>query len=290
MTICCVFAEAVPMGATSLFGGASDGGFAAWLTNSIFVSALVAGVILLFARKAVRNAKIVPDGPQNLFEAVVENLYNAMESIVGRRMIGRSFGLLASLFIYILIANWFSLLPGVGSIGWSNEPLGPFHSATGEIEHPLLRPATSDLNLTLALTIVSMSLWFVWTMQEVGPWGFLKHTFGSKGGMTGILGMVLAVVFFLVGFLELISIGTRALSLPLRLYGNIYAGENLIGMMMGLGAEFHWPPWLATISSVLIPIPFSFLELMVGFLQALVFMLLTAVYIQLSTSHDEEAH
>ncbi|MGH8047402.1 MAG: F0F1 ATP synthase subunit A, partial [Chthoniobacterales bacterium] len=274
----------------SVFSATENGSFLAWLTNSVFVSAVVVFGILWFARKAVRNAQIVPTSPQNLFEAVIENLYNAMEGIVGRRMIARSFGLLASLFIYILIANWCSLVPGVGTIGWTTEPMGAFHSIAGEPQYPILRPATSDLNLTLALTIVSMTLWFVWTMQEVGPFGFLKHTFGSKGGMTGLLGAVLAVVFFFVGFLELVSIATRALSLPLRLYGNIYAGENLIGMMMGLGHEFGWPAWLANICSVLIPLPFAFLELGVGLLQALVFMLLTAVYIQLSTSHDEEAH
>ena len=265
-----------------------DAGFLGWLTNSIVVSAVVALLILWFARKAVRNAKIVPDGPQNLFEALVENLYNAMEGIVGRHMIARSFGLLATLFIYILIANWFSLIPGVGTIGWTNHPdqMGAFHTIHGEPDFPLLRPATSDLNLTLALTFVSMSLWFIWTMQAVGPVGFLKHTFGAKGGMTGLMGTILAVVFFFVGFLELVSIGTRALSLPLRLYGNIFAGENLIGMMMEIGSK--WPPVLAAISSVVIPIPFAFLEAGVGLLQALVFTLLTAVYLQLSTSHEEE--
>jgi F-type H+-transporting ATPase subunit a len=278
------------MDAPSVFSATENGSFLAWLTNSVFVSAVVVLAILWFARKAVRNAQIVPTGPQNLFEAIVENLYNAMEGIVGRHMIARSFGLLASLFIYILIANWCSLVPGVGTIGWTTEPMGAFHTIAGEPEFPILRPATSDLNLTLALTIVSMTLWLIWTMQEVGPFGFLKHTFGAKGGMTGILGAVLAVVFFFVGFLELVSIATRALSLPLRLYGNVYAGENLIGMMMNLGHEFGWPDWLANICSVLIPLPFAFLELGVGLLQALVFMLLTAVYIQLSTSHDEEAH
>ncbi|HVE16958.1 MAG TPA: F0F1 ATP synthase subunit A, partial [Chthoniobacterales bacterium] len=187
------------MNAPSVFSATPNGSFLSWLTNSIFVSALVALVILWFARKAVRNAQIVPNGPQNLFEAVVENLYNSMEGIVGRHMIQRSFGLLATLFIYILIANWCSLIPGVGTIGWSTEPLGPFHTIHEEPQYPLLRPATSDLNLTLALTIVSMTLWFIWTMQEVGPIGFLKHTFGAKGGMTGILGAVLAVVFFFVG-------------------------------------------------------------------------------------------
>lgn len=280
-----IFAS-VPKEARTLF---PDLGFLPWLTNSIFVSALVALIILAFARKAVRNAKIVPDGPQNLFEAIVENIYNGMEGIVGRKMIGKTFGLLATLFLYILISNWFSLIPGVGTIGMigQGQELGPFHSVEGEPAHPLLRPATSDLNLTLALTVVSMSLWFIWTMQAVGPWGFLKHTFGPKGGMTGIMGMVLAVVFFFVGFLELISIASRALSLPLRLYGNIFAGENLLTIMMGMGE--HWPPILSAISSVIIPLPFAFLELGVGLLQALVFTLLTAVYIQLSTS-EEDAH
>jgi F-type H+-transporting ATPase subunit a len=288
MNISLLFANAVPMGAPSVFSASPNTGFLAWLTNTVFVAALVALVIIVFARRAVRHAKLVPDGAQNLFEALVETIYNGMEGIVGRHMIGRSFGLLATLFIYILVVNWFSLLPGVGSIGWTTGPVGPFHSIHGEPEFPLLRPASSDLNFTLALTVVSMTLWFVWTMQEVGPWGFLKHIFGPKGGMKGILGAILAVVFFLVGFLELISIATRALSLPLRLYGNIYAGENLLGMMMELGREFKWPDWVCNITSVLFPLPFSFLELMVGVLQALVFTLLTAVYIQLSTSHEDE--
>jgi len=288
MNISLLFANAVPMGAPSVFSASPNMGFLAWLTNTVFVAALVALVIIIFARRAVRQAKLVPDGAQNLFEALVETIYNGMEGIVGRHMIGRSFGLLATLFIYILVVNWFSLLPGVGSIGWTTGPVGPFLSIHGEPEFPLLRPASSDLNFTLALTVVSMTLWFVWTMQEVGPWGFLKHIFGPKGGMKGILGAILAVVFFLVGFLELVSIATRALSLPLRLYGNIYAGENLLGMMMELGHEFKWPDWVCNITSVLFPLPFSFLELMVGVLQALVFTLLTAVYIQLSTSHEDE--
>jgi F-type H+-transporting ATPase subunit a len=93
-----------------------------------------------------------------------------------------------------------------------------------------------------------------------------------------------------IGILEVISIATRPVSLSLRLFGNIYAGENILSLMIGIGHEFHLPEWATAILGVIVPIPFYFLEVMVGLLQAFVFMLLCAVYIQLSTSHDEDAH
>jgi F-type H+-transporting ATPase subunit a len=144
--------------------------------------------------------------------------------------------------------------------------------------------------MTLGLAAIAMILWLVWSIQEVGVGGILHHIFGPKGGMTGIMGKVLVPVFFVIGILEVISIATRPVSLSLRLFGNIYAGENILGMMIGIGHEFHLPEVATAILSVIVPIPFYFLELMVGLLQAFVFMLLCAVYIQLSTSHEEEAH
>ena len=89
-----------------------------WLTNSVLVAALVVLVVLWWARKATRTMQLVPGGTQNSFEAVVEFLYDMLEGIVGKHMVGRVFSLLATLFIFILLANWFGLLPGVGSIGW----------------------------------------------------------------------------------------------------------------------------------------------------------------------------
>jgi F-type H+-transporting ATPase subunit a len=209
-----------------------------------------------------------------------------LESIVGRHMIAKTFSFLASLFIFILVSNWFSLLPGVGSIGWGEGK----HWWALDVHEPILRPATADLNMTLGLAALAMILWLVWSIQEVGIGGLLHHIFGPKGGMTGLMGKVLVPVFFLIGILEVVSIATRPISLSLRLFGNIYAGENILGMMMSIGKEFHLPDFGVYLLSVIVPIPFYGLELMVGLLQAFVFMLLCAVYLQLSTSHEDEAH
>lgn len=151
---------------------------------------------------------------------------------------------------------------------------------------PLLRPPTADLNMTLGMAAVFMIVWFWLTMSELGPWGFIKHTFGPKGGLKGIMGVIVAIIFIFVGFIELVSIAFRPVSLSLRLYGNVYAGESLLHAMGNLGA--NWGPIGSFLSSVILPLPFYFMELLVGVLQAMVFALLCAVYIQLSTSHDEE--
>jgi F-type H+-transporting ATPase subunit a len=280
-----IFAATVPLNAEPIFPGDSVP-FMAWLTNSIAVTAIVILVITLFARRATAQMKVVPEGRQNFFEALVETLYNLLEGIVGRHMIGKTFSFLASLFIFIITANWFGLLPGVGSIGWGEG--GGFFSTN--VTEPLLRPATADLNMTLGLAALAMVLWLVWSLQEVGLGGILHHIFGPKGGMTGLMGKILVPVFFVIGILEVVSIATRPVSLSLRLFGNIYAGENILTMMIGIGHEFHLPDWATYVLSIIVPIPFYFLELMVGLLQAFVFMLLCAVYIQLSTSHEEEAH
>src|SRR4029077_13726651 len=119
-----------------------------------------------------------------------------------------------------------------------------------------------------------------------GPVQFFKHTFGPKGGLTGILKIILIPVFFFVGVIEVISIAFRLVSLSMRLYGNIFAGENLLHAMSTLGDKLPLP--IAYLSSILLPLPFSFVELLVGLIQSLVFMLFCAFYIQLSTAPDEE--
>jgi len=256
-----------------------------WLTNSIFVSLLVMGIVLLFARRATKEVKLVPDGPQNRFEAIVETLYDTVEEIVGPHMVGKVISLLATLFIFILVANWFALLPGVGSIG--------FGERTGfltvpVIEVPLFRPTTADLNMTLAMAFVFMVMWLYWSVQEMGVGGFLKHMFGVKGGLKGFMGLALVPIFFMVGVIEVVSIAFRPVSLSLRLFGNVFAGENLLVTMLTLGKKFGLPDIVAYLSSIILPIPFYFLELLIGLLQAMVFTLLCAVYITLSTTHDEE--
>ena len=258
---------------------------AKYLTSSILVAVICTVFITVWARRSTRRMELIPRGPQNLFEALVEGLYNMLEPIVGKHMIGRTFPLLATIFIYILAANYFGLLPGVGTIGFGPKS-GPL--AVSEVTNPLLRAASADLNMTLAIAGLFMCIWVYWTCVVTGPIQFLKHEFGPKGGVTGFLKIILIPIFFFVGIIEMISIGFRLVSLSMRLYGNIFAGENLLHAMSTLGDKLPLP--IAYLSSILLPLPFYFLELLVGLIQALVFMLLCAVYIQLSTTHDEEDH
>jgi F-type H+-transporting ATPase subunit a len=258
------------------------GSFLQFFTNSILVALIVLALILWVASKATKNMTLVPHRWQNFFELVVEFLYREVEKIVGPKMAPKAFPLLGTLFIFILVANWFGLLPGVGTIGWG-EPQGML--SLKEVEHPLLRPATADLNLTLGLAISAFLVWLYLTLREVGVWGFVKHTFGSKGGLTGFMGVVVAAVFLFVGVIELVSIAIRPLTLSVRLFGNIYAGESVIHSMSGM--LDNTGPVTSFLGSVVLPIPFYFMELLVGLLQAMVFTLLCAVYIQLSTTHDD---
>ena len=261
-------------------------GIFSFLTNSLFVAALVTGLILWFVRSAMKNAQMNPGGKQNVVEFVVEFLYNQVEKILGPKIGKQAFPLLATLFIFITVANWVGLLPGVGTVGFDPH-LHKGEWLSSHIERPILRPATADMNLTVGMALASFFVWFYITIKEVGVWGFLKHTFGPKGGFTGLMGMFLAGIFFIVGIIEVVSIMVRPVSLSLRLYGNVFAGENLLHAMGNLGAVFGLGPTMLFITSVLFQLPFYFLEILVGVLQGMVFAMLSAVYIKLSTTHDE---
>jgi F-type H+-transporting ATPase subunit a len=271
----------VSRAAVSLAGKES---FLSFLTNSCFVALVVLGVILFFARKATSNMTLVPHKWQNFFELVIEFLYARVEGIVGKQVAPRAFPLLATLFVFILVSNYFGLLPGVGTIGWG-ESSGMMNLT--HVHAPLLRPATADLNMTLGMSLCFMLVWLFITIREVGVIGFIKHTFGAKGGLKGIMGFMVAIIFFVVGLIEVVSIVFRPASLSLRLFGNIFAGETLLHTMMSLGEMFGLGGFGKFIVSLLAPLPFYFMELLVGLLQAVVFTLLCAVYIQLSTTHDD---
>jgi F-type H+-transporting ATPase subunit a len=260
--------------------------FATWFTNSFVFTVIVTGLIVWVTRWATRNMQLVPSGSQNLFELVVETLYNTFEGIVGRHMIPKVFPLLATLFIFILAANWIGLIPGVGTIGFGKP--GPGLLSLSEVDAPLLRPANADLNMTLGMALFFMGWWVVWTIQEVGVIGFLKHTFAPKGGVSGFLWFALLPLFLFVGIIEVISIAIRPVSLSFRLFGNIYAGETLLHTMATIGSSL--PFWLGYVTAVIFPLPFYFLELLVGLLQAFVFAMLCSVYIKLSTDSGEGEH
>jgi len=244
------------------------------ITNSMVVTWIVAVGLILFARVATRDMKHVPDGAQNFLEWLVGSLYEFLEGVIGSHLVKRTFWFFATIFIFILAANWFGLIPGVGTIGWGHSTTTGF-----KIDQPLLRGANADLNLTLAMALIFFACWIVWALQEVGAKGFLKELFAPKGETAGALKVLLVFVFFLAGCLEMISILFRPVSLSFRLYGNIFAGENMLEAMAKLVPGFGW----------LLPIPFYFLELLVGLVQAMVFMLLTAVFTLLICQHEEES-
>lgn len=257
---------------------------AAWFTNSMLDTIIVTILVVIWARRSTRKMTIVPSGIQNTFEAVIETLYVTFEGVVGKHMIPKVFPLLATLFIFILTANWFGLIPGVGSIGFGVPGGAPL--VLKEITQPFLRPANADLNMTLGMAIYFMAWWVIWTVQEVGVIGFLKENFAPRGGVKGALWFLLLPLFLFVGVIEMVSIAIRPVSLSFRLFGNIYAGETLLHTMGSIGSALPIP--LNWISYILFPLPFYFLELLVGLLQAFVFAMLCAVYIKLSTGHEAE--
>jgi F-type H+-transporting ATPase subunit a len=243
------------------------------ITNSMLVMWIVAAGLIVFARLATRQMHQVPTGAQNFLEWLVESLFNFLEGILGLRLVTQTFWFFGTVFIFILAANWIGLVPGFGSVGWGHDTPEGF-----VLEQPLLRGANADVNMTLAMALVFFACWIFWGLRAQGPVGFLKELFAPKGESTGALRVLLVVVFFAAGLLEVISILFRPVSLSFRLYGNVFAGENMletIGAIPAIG-------WL-------VQIPFYLLELLVGLVQALVFTLLTAVFTLLICQHEEHA-
>jgi len=250
------------------------------VTNSMIMTWVVALFIIVFAQFATRNIKAVPQGAQNFWEWLVEGLHGFLEDIIGHDLVKKTFWFFATIFIFILATNWAGLVPGVGTIGWGEHATGSFLGIAtfDHIHRPLLRGVNADLNMTLAMAMIFFACWTVWALQANGPGGFILHLFGPRGDTTGALKVLMVVVFIMVGVLEVVSILFRPVSLSFRLYGNIFAGENMLETMAVMGGPaFGW----------LMALPFYAMELLVGIVQALVFMLLTAVFTLLICTHEE---
>jgi F-type H+-transporting ATPase subunit a len=245
------------------------------ITNSMVVTWIVAAGLIVFAQVATRRMSQVPGGAQNLLEWLVEGLYQLLESIIGRHLVERTFWFFATIFIFILATNWVGLVPGVGTIGWGHGTAQGF-----VVDQPLFRGANADLNMTLAMALIFFACWIYWALKETGARGIFKELFAPKGETAGVLKLLMIVVFFAAGLLEVISILFRPVSLSFRLYGNVFAGETMLETMSTLVPGLGW----------LLPIPFYFMELLVGLVQAMVFMLLTAVFTLLICQHEETAH
>ena len=230
------------------------------ISNSLVMYAAAVLLITVVLRVATWRMERIPHGLQNFVEWVFELLYNFVEGLIGRRLAKRYFWYFATVFLLILVSNYMGLLPGVGEITYGGQPL--------------LRGANADLNVTIFLGFFYAILWFIWVLREQGLVHFISHTFGPKGGLTGFLKYALLPIFFFVGMIEVLSICIRPVALAARLFGNIYAGEAILEQMGGI--------------SFLAMLPFMALELIVGFVQALVFLMLTAIFLKTQVGGDDE--
>lgn len=244
------------------------------VTNSMITSWIISLAIILVIRLLVGKTSLVPSKGQLFVESIVGGLRNVVEPIVGRKLFFPSFWLLSGLFIFILIQNWSGLLPGVGSVGYYDE--------TGKYTS-LIRPGNADLNMTLALAAVANLAWLYFIFKYEGLKSIIVHIFGNKAdknevGIYTFIGLI--PIFFAVGVIEVISIMFRPVSLSFRLFGNVYGGESLLHKMFTIVPGFEW----------IVPVPFYFMEILIGLVQALVFMLLIAVFIGLMCNHGDEHH
>lgn len=212
-----------------------------------------------------RNVKLRPSKNPvvGLVEAAAEYALNMMSEVMhSRRKAVRYVPLILTLFFVIMLNNWAGLLPGVGHA---------VTTSTHEGHVPLLRGFTSDLNNTLALAIVTMIMVQIYAIIELKPLGYLKHFFSDKPYNP---------INLFVGVLELVGEFTKVMSLSLRLFGNIFAGEVLLLVIGSISG------YLAPVTTL----PFIFMELFVGFIQAFVFAMLAIVYLAIATDKHEAEH
>jgi F-type H+-transporting ATPase subunit a len=262
--------EGVPQAATDLF---TLFGFP--ISNSILTTWIIAALIIIAVRLAVGTPKLIPGKGQSVVEGMAQGLRDALEPIVGKQMIGKTFPLLCGFFVFILLMNWSGLLPGVGTV--------KYHGAHGWLD--AVRPANSDLNTTFALSIISFLAWTYFVLRYAGVKVLAYDLFGNKSDRKEIgwpMWILLSFIFLGVGGIEVVSIAFRLISLSFRLYGNVFGGENLIHSLGG-------------IAPYVIPAVAGLLEVLVGVIQAFVFTLLSAVYIGLICNHEgghdeEHAH
>lgn len=249
------------------------------VTNTLLTTWLVMAVLSIGSYLVSLNLRYIPGRTQAAIEVVVDGLHSTYQSILGGK-VDRFFPLLASLFLFIIFSNWSGLLPGVGTIGIKkHEPAATVSSAhpteanpptehteeTGEHQEgpfdvPLLRAPTADLNTTLALSIIAMVMLQYWGMQALGSLSYLTKFISFKDPIS-----------FFVGILELISEIGKVISFAFRLFGNIFAGEVLLVIV-------------GSLIPIIAPLPFIGLEIFVGFIQALVFSMLLAVFLSIATT------
>lgn len=252
------------------------------ITNSLINAwAAVAAFVVVAFLVGRRLAAGTPGRFQSAMEGLLEFLMGYVDQVTQDRAKSRKFfPIVATLFLFILACNWMGTLPGVGSVWRTIELHGHVENA------PIFRPANADLNLTLAMavmTVVASHLVGIITIGFFAHWNkFIALGTFFKAFRKGPMAVVVALVEMLVGVIEFFAEIAKVVSLSLRLFGNIFAGEVLITVMYSLVA-------------FAVPLPFTFLELIVGAVQATVFAMLALVYLTILSSkphgdHEEEHH
>jgi len=236
---------------------------------------VVMGLLTVFSIAATRMLSLRPGTIQVIAEGIVGGLYDFFASIAGAH-IRQFFPIIATLFIYILVANWVGLLPGVGTIGFFRHTAPAHESVTHTETHagappaashgetkfvPLLRGATADLNTTLALAAISVFAMQYYGFRNLGS-HYLQRFINVKDP-----------ILFGVGILEFVSDISKIVSFAFRLFGNIFAGEVLLSV-------------IAFLMPFIVPLPFLFMELFVGVVQALVFSMLSVAFFNVAVSHE----
>ena len=228
------------------------------VTNSIVATWFGMAVLIGIAALATRQLAMVPTGAQNVAEAIIEALYGLVDQVTHDKAKTRQFfPYIATFFFFILVLNWTELLPGFGSI--------LVHTASGDV--PLLRSANTDLNTPLAIALISV---LGTQFLAIGALGFarhIRHYLNFKPTFEGVIN-------FFVGLLHALGEVAKVLSFSFRLFGNVFAGEVLLVVI-----SFLLP--------YIVPVPFYALELFVGLIQALVFTMLTLVFLTNATMVPE---
>lgn len=246
------------------------------VTNSLLTSWIALVVILIIGVAFRAQLSIVPKKLQNVVEMVMEKFLEIFDAITGSRQ--RSVMLapfVMSFFVLILINNWLGLIPGVGSIGQVASHDG--HA----VFIPYLRGGTADLNTTLALASIAVVASHIFGVVAVGVWNYINKFINFKA-LAEIPKkivkeptiIVVNPIKVFVGLIEIIGEVAKVASLSFRLFGNIFAGEVLLASM-------------AAIIAFAVPIPFMFLEIIVGLIQALIFAILVLIYVSISTTAEE---
>ncbi len=229
------------------------------ITNTLVTSWVAVIVICLIAYFGTKNTEIVPKGFANLFEGIIEAIYNLVHGIMeDRKLTRRVLPFIATFLLLITLSNWLGLFPGVGTIGFYE--IGEH----GKEFVPFLRSPNSDLNSTLALAIVSIVVTQFFGIAAIGFFKYGKKFINFSG-----------IIPFFVGILELVGEVAHLISFSFRLFGNVFAGEVLLAV-------------IAYLAAYVAPVPFYFLELFVGFIQALVFGLLTLVFMKTAMADHSE--